>query len=197
MTQYKNIIIFLLLSVLTSKTSGQSLSLFDTKLNSEKITLCDLLTKYVDTKKEFKFTPFDTDFFSISSYTNNSTIFGYWSYVIRHDSLNQYGFSSLTLPINSEWFKKLNQLADSVINLFTIKYGTPIKDTVAKNNFYRKDKKYRSGDIRKAMWLIDGQKLKVDFFISGEHEQYSYLLRILRFKDYYGNSKIPPWWDGY
>jgi hypothetical protein len=46
------------------------------------------------------------------------------------------------------------------------------------------------------MWLIDGQKLKVDFSIDGEHGQYFYLLRIQRFKDYYGNLKLPPWWDG-
>jgi len=160
------------LAVLTIKVSGQSLSLFDTKLNSEKITLCDLVTKYVDTREEFKFTPFDTAFFSISCYDNNSAIFGHWSYVIRHDSLNQYSFSSLELPINSEWFKKLLQLADSTINLFSTKYGTPIKDTVARNNFYQKGKKVRSGEIRKAMWLIDGQKLKVDFSIDGEHEQF-------------------------
>ncbi len=84
-------------------------------------------------------------------------------------------------------------MADSAINLFAKKYGAPIKDTVVENNFYQKDKKYRSNDIRKAIWSIDGQKLKVDFFIDGEHGQYTYLLIIKRFKDYYGNSKLPPW----
>lgn len=197
MTQLKTIKILLTFSVLTIKVSGQSLTLFDTRLNSKKITLCDLLNNYVDIKKEFKFTPFDSVFFSISSYDNNSAIFGYWSYVIRQDSLNQYGFSSLALPINLEWFKKISHLADSAINLFSKKYGAPIKDTVDKNNFYQKDKKYHSGEIRKAFWLINGQKLKVDFSIDGEHGQYSYIIRIQRFEDYYGNSKLPPWWDGY
>jgi hypothetical protein len=118
MTHLKTITAFLTLFVLTINASSQSLSLFDTKLNSEKVTLCDLLTKYVDTKQEFKYAPFDTTFFSISSYENKPTIFGHWSHVIRHDSLNQYGFSSLDLPINLEWFNKLFKLADIAIDFF-------------------------------------------------------------------------------
>jgi hypothetical protein len=155
------------------------------------------LTKYVDKRQEFKFIPYDTSFFSISSYDNNSTIFGLWTYVVRNDSLNQLGFSSLSLPINGEWFDKLSKFADSAIQVFTKKYGEPIKDTVVKTNFFQAGRKYKGGDIRKAMWLIDGQKLKVNFSIEGEHGQHSYVLRMERFKDYYGNMKLEPWWDGY
>jgi hypothetical protein len=197
MTVLKSIITFLTLSVLTIPAFGQSLALFETKLYAEKVTLCDLLNKYVNKRQDFKFNSFDTSFFSISSYDNSSTIFGYWTYAIRNDSLNQLGFSSLELPITAEWFGKLSKLADSVINVFTIKYGKPDRDTIVKKNFFQKGKRNSTGDIRKAIWLIDGQKLKVDFSMDGEHGQFSYLLRIQRLKDYYGNMKLPPWWDGY
>jgi len=197
MTVLKSIIISLTFSVLTICAAGQSLASFNTKLYAENMTLCDLLNKYLDKRQEFKFASFDTSFFSVSSYDNNSTVFGHWTYVVRNDSLNQLEFSSLALPINAEWFNKLSRLADSAIHVFTEKYGKPVKDTTIKRNFFQKGKKYIAGDIQKAMWLIDGQKLKVVFSIDGEHGQYSYLLRIQRFKDFYGNMKLPPWWDGY
>lgn len=69
-------------------------------------------------------------------------------------------------------------MTDSAIKVFTVKYGVPIKDTVVRKNFYQKGRKYFPGDIKKAMWLVGGQKLKVDFSIGGEHGQYSYQLRI-------------------
>ena len=197
MTALKSIIFFLAFYVLTICASGQSLALFDTKLYAEKVTLCDLLNNYVSKRQEFKFISFDTSFYSISSYDNNATIFGHWNYVVRNDSLNQLGFSSLALPITDEWFQKLSRLADSAINVFTTKFGKPNRDTLVKKNFFKKGKRNAIGDIRKAMWFIDGQKLKVDFIIDGEHGEYSYLLRIQRFKDYSGNMKLPPWWDGY
>jgi len=193
----KTPIALITLFCLTLHVFGQKLSHFDTKLYSEKITLCDLIGKYVDTKEDFKYVPFDSSFFSVSYYNNVSEIFGSWSYVVRHDSLNQYGFSSTQLPITSEWYHKLFKLTDSTIKLFTDKYGQPAKDTLVKVNLYKKGAKFRTGTIRKAMWLIDGQKLKVDFSIVGEHNQYSYRLHIQRFKDYYGNMNLPPWWDGY
>lgn len=197
MTVHKIFIVLLVFSISTISASAQSLSLFDTKLYAETTTLCDLLNKYVDKRQEFKFTSFGTSFFSVSSYDNNSAIFGHWTYVVRNDSLNQLEFSSLASPINAEWFNKLSKLADSTIHTFTAKYGKPFRDTVVKRNFFHLGKKYMASDIRKAMWLIDGQKLKVNFSIDGEHGQYSYSLRIQRFKDYYGNMKLPPWWDGY
>src|SRR4030095_4865 len=145
-------IILISLVCLTVHTSGQKLSFFDTKLYSEKITLCDLLSKYVDAKGEFKYNRFDSSFFSVSSYDNISDVFGYWSYVVRHDSLNQYGFSSAELPMTSEWYNKLYKLADSIIKIFTEKYGQPLKDTLVKVNLYQKGGKFHSDEIRKAMW---------------------------------------------
>jgi hypothetical protein len=197
MTAPKSILVFLPLSVLTICASAQSPALLDTQLYAEKVTLCDLLDNYVNKRQEFKVVCFDTSFFSISSYDNNASIFGHWTYVVRNDSLSQLGFSSLALPITDGWFQKLSRLADSAIDAFTAKYGKPDRDTIVKKNFFQKGNKNAVGDIRKAMWVIDGQKLKVDFSIDGEHGQYSYLLRIQRFKDYYGNMKLPPWWDGY
>ncbi|MVN23411.1 hypothetical protein [Mucilaginibacter arboris] len=177
--------------------SGQSLALFDTKLYSEKITFCDLLNKYVNMQKEFKYYTFGSSFYGVSSYDNDSNIFGNWSFVVRRDSLNQYGFSSLELPITAEWYRKLSYFADSTIKIFTVKFGKPLKETFVKTNVYQKGKKYFPSAVRKAMWLIDGQKLKVDFSIEGEHNEYFYLLKVERFKYYYGNTKLPKWWDGY
>ena len=190
-------IVLITLLCFTVYVPGQKLSFFDTKLYSEKISLCDLLSKYVDKEREFKYTRFDSSFFSVSSYDNTSEIFGQWNYVVRHDSLNQYGFVSVELPMTAEWYNKLYKLTDSTIKLFTAKYGQPLKDTLVKVNLYQKGRKFHSGSILKAMWLIDGQKLKVDFSIVGEHNEYAYRFHIYRFKDYYGNIKLPPWWDGY
>lgn len=189
--------LLLVLFCFNIKVSGQSLALFETKLYSEKITFCDLISKYVNMKNEFKYFTFDNSFYGVSSFDNNSKVFGNWNFVVRRDSLNQYGFSSLELPITTEWYHKLSNLADSTIKVFTIKFGKPVKETFVKKNVYQKGKKYFPGDIRKAMWLINGQKLKVDLSIEGEHNEYFYSINIETFKDYYGNLKLPMWWDGY
>lgn len=187
----------LILFFLNTRLSAQSLAIFETKLYSEKIQLCDLLNKYINPHNEFKYYPLGNSFYGVSTYDNNSSIFGYWTFTIRKHSLNQYGFSSLELPINKEWYNKLSRFADSTIKIFTAKYGKPFKETFVKNNVYQKGRKYLSGDVKKAMWLINGQKIKVDFSIDGEHKEYFYSLKIERFKDYYGNIKLPKWWDGY
>lgn len=197
MTLQKTIITFLSSLVLTTQSFGQSLKLFETKLYEEKYTLCDLLTKYVGKNRDFKLYHFDSSFYSVSFYEEKYSKWGGWSFVLRNDSINQYNYSTDSAPINSEWFSKLHKLADSAIHVFTIKFGKPAKYSINKNNFYKRDKKYLPGAILKAMWVIDGQKLKVDFAIDGEHDDNSYSLRIDRFKDYYGNVLLPSWWDGF
>jgi hypothetical protein len=159
--------------------------------------MCDFISKFIEQDRSFKYFYLDTSFFSISSYDNRGKIFGNWSFVSRHDSLDQIGFSSLDLPITPEWYNELYNQTDSLIKLFTAKYGQPAKSSTNEKNFYQKDKKYLPGHIIKAMWLMEGQKLKVEFIIDGEHKDFHYSLRLLRFKDYYGNVKLPPWWDGY
>lgn len=193
----RTIIILLLNVLLTSFSVGQTVDVFDTKLYSEKLTKCDLISKFIEQNRDFKYTYFDTSFFSISSYDNKSKIFGNWSFVSRLDSLDQIAFSSLDLPITLEWFNALYRQADTLMKIFTTKYGQPAKSSTNQKNFYQNGKKYLPGDIIKAMWQIDGQKLKVEFIIDGEHNDFHYSLRISRFKDYYGNVKLPPWWDGY
>jgi len=197
MIVFRKIIALVLCSVPAIFASAQSLDLFDTKLYAETTSLCDLLNKYVSRNQKFEFTPYGPSFYSVSSYDNRSAIFGQWTYVLRNDSLDQLEFASLDLPINAGWFNQLSKFADSAIHLFTGKYGKPARDTIVKRNYFRAGKKFMPGDIKKAMWLIDGQKLLVDFSIAGEHGNFTYLFRILRYKDYYGNQKLPPWWDGY
>ncbi len=194
----KRLLLILLISLSIVKTTfGQSLSIFETKLYNEKLTICDLINNYVDKQKDFNYKSFDTAFYCISVYDNRNEIFGNWSFVVRNDSLNQIGFTSLDLPINSEWFDNLYSKTDTIIKLFTGYFGQPLKQTRNEKNFFKKGEKYLPGDILKAMWDIDGQKIKVEYIIDGEHNDFHYSLRILRFKDYYGNIKLPEWWDGY
>lgn len=193
----KKTFIILFLNLLFVKFSdGQTFDVFDTKLYSEKLTMCDLISKFIDESSDFKYTYYDTSFFSISSDNHKGKIFGTWSFVLRGDSLDQIDFSSLDLAITQEWYNLLYKQADSLIKLFTIKYGPPLKSTTNQKNFYQNGKKYLPGDIIKAIWLINGQKLKVEFTIEGEHKNYYFMLRISKFKDYYGNHKVPLWWGG-
>ena len=175
----------------------QTLDIFDTKLYNEKVSLCDILEKHIDKKNKFEYYPFDSSFFSVTSYNNRSIIFGNWSFVVRHDSLNQIGFTSLDLPITSEWFSKLSNFTDSAIKLFTLKYGDPAKQIFYKANIYKEGKKFVPGEIRKALWILNDQKLIISFSIEGEHQKYYYSVKILRFKDYYGNMLLEKEWDGF
>jgi hypothetical protein len=193
----KKSIVFFSVFLASFFVKGQDLSLLETKIYAEKLTFCDLVAKYIDTKKDFTYHSFDGLSYNISSYDNSALIFGHWNYTMRNDSLNQYGFSSIQLPVTAEWFNKLYPFTDSTIKFFTKKYGKPVQETLLKTNFYRKDKKVVAGVIIKAMWIIDGQKLKVQFSIDGEHHEYAYTMKIERFKDYYGNVKLPTWWNGY
>jgi hypothetical protein len=186
----------LLCLLVATRSYSQTADIFNTKLYSEKIDKCELIDRYVG-EKSFKYFHFDSAFFSISYYDNRGEILGNWGFVSRADSLDQISFSSLELPITQEWYNKLHKRADSLIAVFKTKYGEPAITTVNEKNYYGVNKKVIPGTIVKAMWLIDGQKLKVAFEIDGEHNQFHYLLSVRRFKDYYGNEKLPSWWDGY
>lgn len=178
---------------------SQSLSFFDTKLKQEKLSLCDVVTKYVDLKDQrFQYEPyFGPSMYFISVNDHRLKIPGYWGFAIRNDSLNQYSFTSIDGPITAEWFNKLHPFADSTIKYFTSKFGKPVRDTSSKKNFFVTGKKFTPGVITKAMWILDGDKLKIDLSIVGEHDDFSYQLSIHRFRDYYGNMELRPWWSGY
>jgi len=190
-------LVFLVSFLLLTKLSySQTADIFDVKLYAEKLDKCDLIDRYVG-GRSFEYSHFDTAFFSISYYDNKGEIFGNWSFVSREDSVDQISFSSLELPITKKWYDALRKQADSLMLIFKTKYGEPAMATVNDKNSYGANKKIISGPIVKAMWLIDGQKLKLEFEIDGEHNEFHYLLRIKRFRDYYGNQKLPPWWNGY
>lgn len=174
----------------------QTVDIFDVKLYSERLDRCQLIDRYVG-ERTFKYFQFDTTFFGVSYYDNAGEISGNWSFVSREDSLDQISFSSLELPIKQGWYNKLHRRADSLISIFKTKYGEPQMATVNEKDSHGVNKKNVPGVIMKAMWLIDGQKLKVAFEIDGEHNQFHYLLSIVRFRNFYGNQKLPPWWDGY
>ena len=133
----------------------------------------------------------------VSSYANYSDVFGHWRFVVRHDSLNQYGFSSLDLPITADSYDKLKVLTDSATCLFTKKFGPSAKTSATRMSGYSKGNKPIPRAGQKAMWLINGQKLTVNFSIIGEHGGSLYRLKIWRYKDHYENIKLPPWWDGF
>jgi hypothetical protein len=195
MNSLRSLSLLICLSVATA-SYGQMADIFDTKLYSEKIDRCELINTYIG-KKPFKYFHSDTTFFSVSYYDNKGEIFGNWVFVSREDSLDQISFSSLELPITQDWYNKLRKQADSLISVFKAKYGEPARTTVNEKNFYRVNQKVTAGAVVKAMWLIGGQKLKVVFEIGGEHNEFHYLLSVQRFRDYYGNQKLPPWWNGY
>ena len=183
--------------MLALNASAQSLAVFDTKLHAEKITLCDLINKQLDRRRNFNVTHYDSSFYFVSYQDHSAEIIGNWTFTIRHDSLNQYSFSSVQLPITAEWHNKLYTFADSAISVFTARYGKPLRDTIIIKNRFANNSKHSPGGIRKAMWIMDGQKLKVEFEIDGEHGHNHYKLSISRFGDYYGNMELPAWWDGY
>lgn len=193
----KKTFILLFFILLVRLTYGQTIEVFDYKLYSEKLTLCELISKFVDPNKNFEYTHFDSSFYSIKSYNNKSNIFGDWTFISRNDSINQICWTSIELPITEEWFKILYGQADSLINTFTIKHGQPIKFRKKEKKFYKPNHKLFPTEIMSATWIIDEQKLKVDFIVPGEHKDFYYMIRIQKFKDYYGNSKLNPGWDGY
>ncbi|MCC9166028.1 hypothetical protein [Pontibacter harenae] len=191
------VVLLFLLTNLVKLASGQATAVFDNKLYTERLALCDLTSKFIGTDKDFNYHHFGPSFYSVSTYGNRGGLYGRWAFVVRNDSLNQISFTSLDLPITAEAYDELAKQTEDLIEIFTAKYGQPAKATSTKKNAYQKDKKPMVGAINKAMWLIDGQKLKVEFFVDGEHGDYHYTLRILRFEDYYSNMKLPAWWDGY
>ncbi len=177
--------------------NAQTFSILYNKLKTENLSQCYAIEKYIHKGFDFDCDYNEKDFYRIRYFDNNNDPYGHWDYFIRKDSLVQVGFSSLELPIKEEWFNLLYKKADSLINAFTVEYGKPIKSTLKKENFYQKGKKQLSCDIIKALWLIDGEKLKVDFSIDGEHNQFHYAFSAIRFKDYFNWSELPAWWDGY
>lgn len=197
LTMKTTTIILIIYLFLTNISVGQTIDVFDTSLYAEKLSFCELTHRYVNMGKDFKYVLLDTSFYAITSYGQTTDISGNWTFAARQDSLIQIGFTSLNLPITSDWFNKLYSRADSLIKYFNIKHGKPFKTDLNQKNFFLEGKKYSSSNIVKAMWLIDGQKLKVEFIIDGEHNDFHYSLRISKFKDYYGSVKLPPWWDGY
>jgi len=184
---------------MTSQGKSQSLKLFDTAVNTHRVALCDLVQCYIDTSgiggvTEFTHYVYDwqKSFYVINFKGSLGELRGLWYFVMRRDTLNQYGFGAEETKPTPYNYTQYYKAADSVISYFTVKYGTPIRDTALYNL-----KNIRPGwyEIRKAMWVINGQKLVVEF--KYDHKDKKYMFDISRFKDYHGNFELPPWWDGY
>lgn len=178
-------------------SKGQNLSQFDTKLKTERLTLCEALTKYADVSKGFKYTTRGKSIYSILKEEESYPLYGNWTYTLINDSLYEYSYATIELPLTEEWYNKLYPRVDSTIKYFTQKYGKPIRDTLIKNKVNQKTKKTDNSFQQISMWIINGQKIKVFFGIVGEHNEYSYVFSIHRFQDYYYEFALPSWWDGF
>ena len=111
--------------------------------------------------------------------------------------LNQIGISSYELFVSEANFIKLRDESNKIINQFKIKYGEPTKYVNNKDRYFDQINSEISGDIIAATWVSNDIKLKVTFSKDGEHGEYRYQLCIHKFQDYFGNVKLPEWWDGY
>lgn len=172
---------------------AQSLKLLDTAVNLHRIDFCELVKRYIDTPyRQTAFTHYlfqSHKFYGIKFKRNWNDLLGEWGFVMKNDTLNQYGFSSRVKEISYDNYIKYFKTADSAITYFTDKYGLPARDTSVNNL-----KNIRLG-VRKAMWLINGQKLLVRFVYDHEFEEY--IFEISRYEDYYGDFELPPEFDGY
>lgn len=200
----KSILIVLVFACynLTAQTSNQ----FRVKLNQENFTLCEAIDSLITKDRDFKYYSYKTekggvDFYSISKFENISELCGNWTYVIRNKKINQFSFVSNDYEISRENFDKLNQKTIELIDGFRKEYGIPINDDIySQYDFDEKNPPTQIRIIKKAMWYLKGERLKIDFSIVCTDEVnkvFSYSLKIIKFKDYMGSQKIPKWWDGY
>ena len=176
-------------------SKGQSSDIFNIKLYAERLTQSELVSKYLSKVDNYEYYKFDTAFYSLSFKGIYANIPGKYSLAMKNDSLCQIYFASY-FPISEHWLKSLHKQTDSLIAVFTNIFGQPSKSI---DNFqnYSTSKEKSSNTICKSMWAINGEKLKIEFSIEEEHGKSAYLVRIVKFKDYYGNTKLTQTWDGY
>ena len=173
--------------------NSQSLRIFDTSVNVHRIDFCEFVQNKFSSAligvdfTYYKFTS-RTEFYGIKYNGQWNGLAGNWYFVIRFDTLNQFGFSLIDKEVNKYNYLRLYNAADSAINYFTAKYGSPIKEDSAKHNDFRMN-------VRKALWLINGQKLLVRFFYDHEYSEFSF--KIERFEDYDGDFELTEEIDGY
>jgi hypothetical protein len=187
----------LILTQMILSAKAQSIDKFDLVLGAGKYSMTHFIKTYADTTDDFKLIYLrKPEMYSVCYYGKLEDVFGQWSYTCRNDTLNQYGFVA-NYGITQEIYTKLQKATTTIIKDLTIKYGQPLK--AATNSAYKfsKNAKLFPTNIKKAMWQINGQKLLVTFSVEGEHSEYTYSLRVSRFKDYRGNMKLPDYWDGY
>jgi hypothetical protein len=131
-------------------------------------------------------------------------LFRYNSFVLIQDSindqihqLNQIDLSTFRFGITEQNFQKLKLKTEELIEHFTSKFGEPTKSVINEDNFWSETFQKGFDTIIMAVWDKDEIKFQIDFTITGEHKLYKYQIRIHKFKDYWGNMKLPPWWNGY
>lgn len=200
----KNKCITSFLLLLSFSCFGQDLRIFNHELDLEEVTESEALDQF-KASEDYKFITIGKELHSLV-FEIEDQIFKYNSYVLKADSiksdcykLNQIGLSSERLEITKYNFDRLKSKSEELIEYFRIKLGEPTKKEVITTNFWNENDPTNGEKIMMAVWVKDDVKLKIIFSLTGneKHNSYAYELRISKFKDYLGNLKLQPWWDGY
>ena len=201
----KELILILMASIFTSiNASSQDFDFFDYPLNSDKITLCQAIEKYgINDNNDFRFVRIGKRLHSLVVKYDHK-IFANNSFVLIRDTinsnefkLNQVALSSKEFQINEKNFKKLLDETNRIINQFEKKYGKPTKSINNKDRYFGQKNEEIVDEIIATTWDSNNIKLKITFYKGGEHGHYHYYLDVSTFEDYFGNMKLPEWWNGY
>ena len=188
----------------TISSSAQELEIFNHELYEKSMTLCEALEEFKLTE-DFKFVGIGKNLNSLVVEVDDH-IFKSKSFVLIKDTLNnqiyqlnQIGTRSNRLPISERNFLKLKLKIEELIKHYKSKLGEPTKTEINEYNFWKEAFQKSSDKIIMAVWDKNEVKFKLEFTITGDekHHPFAYELRISKFKDYYGNMELPPWWNGY
>lgn len=177
--------------------SNEAKRSFTIRLDSGRHAPDSFITRFIG-DRPYKKIDFSPGFYSITYKDSLNKLPVTWAFVSRNDTLNQYGLFFEEYPVTPESFRLLYPVADSLMKIFQSRFGDPVKSVNNGGKFHAVgNSPFFQSDILKAMWMVDGQKITINFSINGEHPPFHYELKVSRFRNYYGNVELPPWWDGY
>jgi hypothetical protein len=104
--------------------------------------------------------------------------FGNKPYSLEVSGKQKTVFTIMDLPVDKKWYKSLHKQALEQLEMFTNKYGKPALYNKSKLLGAKRKNADGAAELLKAEWLVNEQKIKVEFLHFNNENNPRYSLRI-------------------
>jgi len=160
---------------------------------NEKLSQCDLISKYLGNIQHYEYYVMDSNYYGITVEGNFSSFSGNYNFAVRNDSLCQFYFMA-ALPKKSNSLKELSITLDSLILAWTGKFGPP--DLFIDGRVNSTNTEVENSTILSASWKIkqDILKLRFSYGESLRDARGNFNIIIHRYRECYFDKKFFPQW---